>query len=618
MRYYSTVLPRLPMSTKRQLEAKLAWSPAEGVAAPIPQSRKRSKCNLAFLEVYREQGVKVEVNNDGDWSTGSTLELIEVKMEDDSERVISLGWTGPYDDGNPLPIKGDFCVSLMDKKLGKDVDSDCSLPRFRTGETDEPAEDSISVGDLSDLESDWDPICDTLGDVPGIVQDKICSSDSPVAACILGDRAESGAFHLISNGFEEQFGYSKKEPSQSVACGVQGTMAHMDQYLKCREELLKFIDETNCAPIMVRLAWHDSGNFDKRICAWPDCGGANGSIIHEPEISFGANAGLTKAVGYLKSFKQKFPAVSWADLIQMASACAVQATGGPALPMRYGRVDVQDGSACPPPTSRGTAGNAGLPDAMAPFGCGAQDAPTHLRNIFYRMGFDDEGIVALSGPAGLTAAPCCHGQERSGTVENGYGDAKASTYTGSGCPVRHDGKVGVGMPGGKAWTKNWLTFDNSYFQSLAQPKDDSLIRFPTDVALYEDPQFKAHFQRFAGSQEAFFEAYARAHVKLSELGSRFQGGGPSTNAELCGKLILRFLSPDLFTSYILDCQLNETVALGGPKTVEVPLRCKTGELKSCCLTMQKVTVQHDDTDVQIVLLMSRDAGGAELFDPASL
>eukprot|EP00913_Durusdinium_trenchii_P003361 g3111.t1 len=60
--YYSTVLPRLPMSTKRQLEAKLA---------PIPQSRKRSKCNLAFLEVYREQGVKVEISHDGEWAQGA-------------------------------------------------------------------------------------------------------------------------------------------------------------------------------------------------------------------------------------------------------------------------------------------------------------------------------------------------------------------------------------------------------------------------------------------------------------------------------------------------------------------------------------------------------------------
>lgn len=90
-KYYSTVLPRLPMSTKRQLEAKLA---------PIPQSRKRSKSNLAFLEVYREQGVKVEISHDGEWLTGTTLELIEdmpsrlkvlVKMEDDTEKVISLG-----------------------------------------------------------------------------------------------------------------------------------------------------------------------------------------------------------------------------------------------------------------------------------------------------------------------------------------------------------------------------------------------------------------------------------------------------------------------------------------------------------------------------------------------
>lgn len=40
------------------------------------------------------------------------------------------------------------------------------------------------------------------------------------------------------------------------------------------------------------------------------------------------------------------------------------------------------------PPSKGTAGNAGLPDAEpgaeGAFGCGAKDAATHLRNIFYR------------------------------------------------------------------------------------------------------------------------------------------------------------------------------------------------------------------------------------------
>mmetsp|Transcript_104663 Transcript_104663/g.291409 ORF Transcript_104663/g.291409 Transcript_104663/m.291409 type:complete len:326 (-) Transcript_104663:178-1155(-) len=301
-------------------------------------------------------------------------------------------------------------------------------------------------------------------------------------------------------------------------------MAKVEEYTKCKQELLKFITERNCAPIMVRLAWHDSGNYDQRISEWPQRGGANASIIFEPEIGYGANAGLNKAVDYLKPIKAKYPDVSWADLIQMASACAIEATGGPAIPMKYGRVDAKDGSACPAPTSRGTAGNAGLPDAMAPFGCGAPDAATHLRNIFYRMGFDDEGIVALSGAHTLGRAF----KERSGTVDNGYGDANATQYTKSACPVRHDGAPGVGMAGGKSWTPNWLTFDNSYFQYLKRGADADLIWFPTDEALHKDPKFKPYFDKFADSQPAFFEAYARAHKQLSELGSQFEPAGGFT------------------------------------------------------------------------------------------
>lgn len=294
-------------------------------------------------------------------------------------------------------------------------------------------------------------------------------------------------------------------------------MAKIDAYVKCRAELLKFIDETNCAPIMVRLAWHDSGNYDKRISSWPECGGANASILFEPEINFGANAGLTKAVGYLKPFKAKYPDVSWADLIQMASASAVQASGGPVIPMKYGRADAKDGSACPAETSRGTAGNAGLPDAMPPYGCGAPDAAQHLRNIFYRMGFDDEGIVALSGAHTIGRAF----KGRSGTVENGYGDASASKYTGSGCTARHDGKDGVGMSGGRAWTEKWLSFDNSYFHR-GTGKDGELNWFPTDAALHEDAGFKAVFEHFGKSQGDFFASYAKAHKQLSECGSKFE------------------------------------------------------------------------------------------------
>lgn len=90
-KYYSTVLPRLPMSTKRQLEAKLA---------PIPQYRKRTKANLDLLDVYRTENVRVEANTSGDWLMGTTVELIDdapsrlkvrVRLEDDTEEVVHLG-----------------------------------------------------------------------------------------------------------------------------------------------------------------------------------------------------------------------------------------------------------------------------------------------------------------------------------------------------------------------------------------------------------------------------------------------------------------------------------------------------------------------------------------------
>lgn len=87
--------------------------------------------------------------------------------------------------------------------------------------------------------------------------------------------------------------------------------------------------------------------------------------------------------------------------------------------------------------------------------------------------------------------------------------------------MRHDGKAGVGMAGGQAWTKNWLTFDNSYFQRPKE-EDAQLNWFPTDAAIHQDAKFKVFFDKFAESKQAFFESYSRAHKKLSELGSKFE------------------------------------------------------------------------------------------------
>lgn len=67
-RYYSVVLPRLPMSAKRQLEAKLAM---------VPQFRKRTQANQRLLDVFRRRDVQVEAHpeEDGTWQRGWTVEL---------------------------------------------------------------------------------------------------------------------------------------------------------------------------------------------------------------------------------------------------------------------------------------------------------------------------------------------------------------------------------------------------------------------------------------------------------------------------------------------------------------------------------------------------------------
>lgn len=67
-RYYSVVLPRLPMGAKRGLEAKLAM---------VPQFRKRTQANQRLLDVYRRDDVQVEAcpEEDGTWQSGWTVEL---------------------------------------------------------------------------------------------------------------------------------------------------------------------------------------------------------------------------------------------------------------------------------------------------------------------------------------------------------------------------------------------------------------------------------------------------------------------------------------------------------------------------------------------------------------
>jgi len=308
---------------------------------------------------------------------------------------------------------------------------------------------------------------------------------------------------------------------------VASQEAHIEELRRLRAELVEFIDDRNCGPILIRLAWHDSGTYDQRIKEWPARGGANGGNWFQEQLEFGANAGLDKARNFLKPFEKKYPLVSRADLIQMASAVAIEKLGGPKIDMIYGRRAIESGASCVKPLSReGFAANAGLPDGGPPFSCGSATPEEHLRNVFgKKMGFNDQEIVALSGAHTIGRVF----KERSGACPFGYGNANASKYTKEDVIARHDGAKGIGMAGGAAWTKNWLSFDNAYF---TQPKDASgnlldkdLVWLPTDACVFTDPAFKQVADAYAKDEALFMSDYAKAHKKLSELGAEFSPPG---------------------------------------------------------------------------------------------
>ncbi|XP_043697934.1 L-ascorbate peroxidase, cytosolic-like [Telopea speciosissima] len=228
---------------------------------------------------------------------------------------------------------------------------------------------------------------------------------------------------------------------------------------KCRRKLRGVIAEKNCAPIVVRLAWHSAGTFDVKT----KTGGPFGTIKHAQELAHGANNGLDIAVRLLEPIEKQFPILSYADFVQLAGVVAVEVTGGPEIPFHPGREDKPE----PPPEGR-------LPDATK----GAD----HLRDVFGHMGLGDKEIVALSGAHTLGR---CH-KERSG-------------FEGP-------------------WTANPLVFDNSYFTELITGEKAGLLQLPTDKVLVEDPSFRPYVEKYAKDEDAFFADYTEAHLNLSELG----------------------------------------------------------------------------------------------------
>merc|ERR1719191_2679970 len=210
-------------------------------------------------------------------------------------------------------------------------------------------------------------------------------------------------------------------------------------------------------------------------------GRSNGATMRfEPEAGDPANVGLSLARDMLLPVKDAHPNISIADLWAYAGALSVSFAGGPKVHCKFGRIDAAGGFACP---ARGL-----LLDA-------AQGAD-HIRKIFYRMGFNDQEIVALMGAHTLG---------------------------------RMDPRSGYDGP----WTWQPLKFDNAYYRNLLwlewRPKrwdgplqyedvqTSELMMLPTDIALKTDPEFSKFCDMYARDESRFFEDFAAAYSKLLNL-----------------------------------------------------------------------------------------------------
>ncbi|MEW5302225.1 MAG: hypothetical protein WDW36_005027 [Sanguina aurantia] len=248
-------------------------------------------------------------------------------------------------------------------------------------------------------------------------------------------------------------------------------------------------DDGSLGPVLVRLAWHTSGTFDKSSGSGGSCGA---TMRFSPECDHGANAGLAVARSVLEPIKAAFPWISYGDLWTLAGAVAIEEMGGPHIPWRAGRSDKPDGSISPK--------DGNLPDA-------SKGAP-HIREIFSRMGFGDQELVALSGAHSMGR---CH-TDRSG-FEGPWSNA----------PTTFSNLYYVELKNQKWRKRQWAGPEQ--YEDVASK---TLMMLPTDMALLWDKKLKVWVDAYAKDGDLFAKDFAAAFSKLLELGVPFPEGSLAT------------------------------------------------------------------------------------------
>jgi catalase-peroxidase len=348
-------------------------------------------------------------------------------------------------------------------------------------------------------------------------------------------------------------------------------------------------DYGHYGPFFIRMAWHAAGTYrtgDGR-------GGANsGQQRFAPLNSWPDNGNLDKARRLLWPIKQKYGKnISWADLFILAGNVAIESMGGPVFGFGGGRADVfepesvywgteeqwvnegvatrinpKEGHALENPLAaiqmgliyvnpEGPQGNPHDPEGMA----------RDMRETFARMAMNDEETVALV--AGGHAFGKAHGAHPADTF-GGAPESEDLHLMGFGW-LNDEAEIAAGnittsgIEG--AWSNNPTQWGGDYFRILFKydfelvkspagahqwtpinpdPEDmapdarDPNKRVPTmmttaDMALKNDPGYRAISERFHKDQAALDDAFARAWFKLChrDMGPKVRYLGPEVPAE---------------------------------------------------------------------------------------
>jgi cytochrome c peroxidase len=314
------------------------------------------------------------------------------------------------------------------------------------------------------------------------------SSTSLILTGIVAVAAGAGYFYYTKSD-----GASARESNSVAKTAVTATF---EDYQKVYDTIAKKLEDEDeyedgsYAPILLRIAWHSSGSYDKNV---GDGGSSGGTMRFETEVNHDGNAGIQLAREFLESVRLQFPWISHGDLYTLAGVCAVQEMSGPTVRWRAGRVDIPESATHP---------NGRLPDG----GKGAD----HVRDVFYRMGFNDQEIVALIGAH--TVGRC------------------------------HADRSGFDGP----WTFSPTMFTNDFYKLLLEEKwtyrkwdgpkqledaSKSLMMLPADYVLVTDKKFKEWTVKYANDVDLFFKDYAVAYQKLLELGVKFKPDAPQWEFE---------------------------------------------------------------------------------------